>query len=78
MKQKFDIITCRAFSHIKDTIRVSNKMTKPTTRYYFYKGTIDKAMEECQELPYRISISKLDVPFLKAERHLLIYKKNLK
>lgn len=75
-KNKFDIVTCRAFrtldEHILHTLL---KCKKTEGKLFLYKATTEKISDEIvllkkENLNFRIE--KLTVPFLKRERNLLI------
>lgn len=78
-KNKFDIVTCRAFrtldKHILNTLL---NLAKPKGKLFLYKAMEEKINEETELIKkegLNYKIEKLDVPFLKKERHLLIIEK---
>mgnify|MGYP000859905214 FL=1 len=78
-QNKFDIVTCRAFrtldKHILNTLL---NLAKPKGKLFLYKAIKEKINEETELIKkegLNYKIEKLDVPFLKKERHLLIIKK---
>lgn len=78
-QNKFDIVTCRAFrtldKHILNTLL---NLAKPKGKLFLYKAMEEKINEETELIKkegLNYKIKKLDVPFLKKERHLLIIEK---
>ena len=78
-QNKFDIVTCRAFrtldKHILNTLL---NLAKPKGKLFLYKAMEEKINEETELIKkegLNYKIEKLDVPFLKKERHLLIIEK---
>ena len=78
-QNKFDIVTCRAFrtldKHILNTLL---NLAKPKGKLFLYKAIKEKINEETELIKkegLNYKIEKLDVPFLKKERHLLIIEK---
>ena len=78
-QNKFDIVTCRAFrtldKHILNTLL---NLAKPKGKLFLYKAMEEKINEETELIKKKglnYKIEKLDVPFLKKERHLLIIEK---
>ncbi|MGI5062173.1 16S rRNA (guanine(527)-N(7))-methyltransferase RsmG [Treponema denticola] len=78
-QNKFDIVTCRAFrtldKHILNTLL---NLAKPKGKLFLYKAAKEKINEETELIKkegLNYKIEKLDVPFLKKERHLLIIEK---
>ena len=78
-QNKFDIVTCRAFrtldKHILNTLL---NLAKPKGKLFLYKAMEKKINEETELIKkegLNYKTEKLDVPFLKKERHLLIIEK---
>ncbi len=78
-QNKFDIVTCRAFrtldKHILNTLL---NLAKPKGKLFLYKAAKEKINEETELIKkegLNYKTEKLDVPFLKKERHLLIIEK---
>ena len=78
-QNKFDIVTCRAFrtldKHILNTLL---NLAKPKGKLFLYKAMEEKINEETELIKkegLNYKTEKLDVPFLKKERHLLIIEK---
>lgn len=75
IKEKYDIITSRAFSDIATLLKIFNKLKKKNSKLIAYKGKIEKIEEELKEAniqknKYHIEIKKL--PFQDKERHIVI------
>ncbi len=78
LAKKFDAIISRAFSDLNKFVAVSDYLLEDTGYFYAMKGTIPE--EEIELLPETLkvkAIKSLDVPFLDAERHLLIIEKSV-
>ncbi len=75
VKQKFDIITARAFSELKTLIKIYNHLKKNNSKLICYKGKIETIREEINALPKNIDIEiiKLDYKNNEAQRHILIH-----
>ena len=78
-QNKFDIVTCRAFrtldKHILNTLL---NLARPKGKLFLYKAMEEKINEETELIKkegLNYKTEKLDVPFLKKERHLLIIEK---
>ena len=78
-QNKFGIVNCRAFrtldKHILNTLL---NLAKPKGKLFLYKAMEEKINEETELIKkegLNYKIEKLDVPFLKRERHLLIIEK---
>ena len=78
-QNKFDIITCRAFRTLdKHILQTLLNLAKPKGKLFLYKAAKEKINEETELIKkegLNYKIEKLDVPFLKKERHLLIIEK---
>ncbi len=72
--QKFDTLTTRAFASVADTLALSAALHHPGGRLLAMKGRLPKAeiARLGVALRARLTVQKLAVPFLQAERHLLI------
>jgi 16S rRNA (guanine527-N7)-methyltransferase len=72
VKQKFDVITSRAFADLSDFVNWSGHVLEEGGKFIALKGTAPE--EERQRLPQPWSVSDLQplrVPGLDAERHLV-------
>lgn len=72
-EQGFDSVISRAFATIADMLAVAGHLAVPGGRFLALKGIYPE--QELAELPdgYRLDVvHPLDVPFLGAERHLVI------
>ncbi|MGI5067310.1 16S rRNA (guanine(527)-N(7))-methyltransferase RsmG [Treponema denticola] len=78
-QNKFDIVTCRAFRTLdKHILTTLLNLAKPKGKLFLYKAMEEKINEETELIKkegLNYKIEKLDVPFLKKERHLLIIEK---
>jgi 16S rRNA (guanine527-N7)-methyltransferase len=71
----FDIAVFRAFSEITDLLPDLNRVVKKSGIIFAYKGRLQKLIPELTGLSAyfkHVEIKKLNVPFLGAERHVLI------
>lgn len=67
-----DMVTSRAFASLKDNIRLTENLLKPTGYWCLMKGKLPE--EEIRELPNSVvveKIQKLHVPDSSFERHLI-------
>ena len=75
---RFDIVSLRAFADVSAVYGDLRALTAPGGRIAAYKGQRIKAEQEIRRLegaaepPCRMELLPLDVPFLKAERTLLL------
>lgn len=78
-QNKFDIVTCRAFRTLdKHILQTLLNLARPKGKLFLYKAAKEKINEETELIKkegLNYKIEKLDVPFLKKERHLLIIEK---
>ncbi len=78
-QNKFDIVTCRAFRTLdKHILTTLLNLARPKGKLFLYKAMEEKINEETELIKkegLNYKIEKLDVPFLKKERHLLIIEK---
>ncbi|AAS13030.1 16S rRNA (guanine(527)-N(7))-methyltransferase RsmG [Treponema denticola] len=78
-QNKFDIVTCRAFHTLdKHILQTLLNLAKPKGKLFLYKAAKEKINEETELIKkegLNYKTEKLDVPFLKKERHLLIIEK---
>ena len=78
-QNKFDIVTCRAFRTLdKHILTTLLNLARPKGKLFLYKAMEKKINEETELIKkegLNYKIEKLDVPFLKKERHLLIIEK---
>lgn len=78
LERTFDIVTLRAFASVPAVYTDLKALTAPGGRIAAYKGIRQKAAEELQlleklaEPPRRAELLPLEVPFLDAERSLLL------
>ena len=71
--QTFANITSRAFASLSEFVRAAKPCTDSATRLLAMKGAYpDKELDELPEWAYVESVEKLAVPYLHAERHLVI------
>jgi 16S rRNA (guanine527-N7)-methyltransferase len=71
--QTFANITSRAFASLNEFVRAARPCTNDVTRLLAMKGAYPE--QELEELPDWVniqSVEKLTVPYLHAERHLVI------
>jgi 16S rRNA (guanine527-N7)-methyltransferase len=73
-KEKFSLITLRAFREFRDFLPQLSEVLAPDGHLVFYKGKRSVIEEEIRELPklWDAEIVRLEVPFSDRERHLLI------
>ena len=72
---KYDIVVSRAFGSLEKTYKESRKYLKEKGRVFSYKGKKSKIIEEAKALKkFQIKPIELEVPFLDAERHLVIFR----
>ncbi len=78
-QNKFDIVTCRAFRTLdKNILNTLLNLARPKGKLFLYKAMEEKINEETELIKkegLNYKVEKLDVPFLKKERHLLIIEK---
>jgi 16S rRNA (guanine527-N7)-methyltransferase len=70
---RFDVITSRAFSDLKEFVKLTRHLLKPGGRWLAMKGLYPH--EEIAVLPAGVKVSadhKLVVPGLEANRHLIV------
>lgn len=79
--EKFDTLTARAFSSLAELVRLSQASLSKGTRLLALKGRfpakeIESISGELPTLPKqkqpKLTVEKLEVPFLEAQRHLII------
>ena len=73
--QRFDIVLTRAFSTLGDMLEKTKHISQQDGKFLAMKGTIPQA--EMDEIihNYVVTVNKLTIPGLSAERHLLVIKK---
>lgn len=72
VRDSFDIITCRAFSDMAHTIKITRHLLTRGGVYLFYKGRRQSIEEETTQIQgFRLEILPLQIPGLDAERHLV-------
>ena len=76
IKNKYDIITARAFSDMKTLIKIYNRLRKKNSRLVSYKGKLESINEEIESLSKKIDIEIIPLEYssLDKERHILLYK----
>lgn len=78
-KNYFDILTCRAFRPLDEHIlQILLRCTKPGGKLFLYKATQEKLENEIKIIKksnLKFTIKKLNCPFVKKERCLLIAEK---
>ncbi len=77
--EKFDVITSRAFSELKEFIQLTSHLLKASGHYVAMKGVVPEA--EMANLPGEWKVSKvwpLTVPGLQVERHLILMDRSSK
>lgn len=77
--EKFDVITSRAFSELKEFIQLTRHLLKETGHYVAMKGAVPEA--EIANLPEEWKVSKvwpLTIPGLQVERHLILMDRSSK
>ena len=70
---RFDVITSRAFSDLREFVTLTRHLLKPTGRWLAMKGLYPN--EEIAQLPAGVKVSAdhaLVVPGLEASRHLIV------
>jgi 16S rRNA (guanine527-N7)-methyltransferase len=75
--QRYDGVLSRAFASISDMVNWSHHLTDEKGRFFALKGQVDQ--EEIEGLPEFVKvekISKLTVPTLEGERHLVVLQKH--
>ncbi len=80
IKEKYNIITSRAFSDISTLLKIFNKLKNKNSKLVAYKGKMEKIEEELkdaniQKNKYNIEIKKLSSE--DKERHIVIISSNL-
>ena len=75
--QKFDTLTTRAFASLERTLKLTAALHRPGGRLLAMKGRTPAREIAALDAMWRarinnISVEKLNVPFLCAERHLII------
>ena len=79
IKDKYNIITSRAFSDIETLFKIYKKLKEKNSKLIIYKGKIEKIEEELKkanisESKFNIEIKKLDSKY--KERHIIIISEN--
>ncbi len=71
---KFDTLATRAFASLAHTLKATAALHRDGCRLLAMKGRMPKREIALLEPPWRerVSVEKLDVPFLDAERHLVL------
>lgn len=73
IKEKYDIITARAYASTEKLVKLLGKITHGKGKVLAYKGRLKTIEEELKKIKgdYNIKIIELEVPFLNEERHLV-------
>ena len=77
--RKFDVITSRAFSELKELIHLTSHLLSENGKYIAMKGVLPEA--EIAQLPEGWHVSRawpLTIPGLQAERHLILMDRSSK
>lgn len=78
IKEKYDVITARAFSDLKTLLKIFLKLKTSGGKLIAYKGKKEKIDEEISSLmlpsQYSIEITHLNTNFLDSERHIVLIK----
>ena len=70
---RFDSVISRAFATVADMLSVSGHLLAPAGKCLAMKGVYPEAELACLPEPYRVEVvHELHVPYLNAERHLVI------
>ncbi|MBN2689002.1 MAG: 16S rRNA (guanine(527)-N(7))-methyltransferase RsmG [Gammaproteobacteria bacterium] len=72
--QKFDVITVRAVGKISNFLWAFEKLLKPNGELLLMKGVYPEV--EMKHINYELSVYNIQVPFLKAARHLVCLKRD--
>lgn len=72
--ERFDTLTTRAFASVADTWALTSALHQRGSRFLMMKGRLPKQELAQAKVALRaqVNVEKLKVPFLSAERHLLI------
>ena len=72
--EKFDTLVARAFSPLPDLLYMTKSLLQPGTRLLAMKGKVPDAEINCLTGQWlsRLKLVKLSVPYLEAERHLVV------
>jgi 16S rRNA (guanine527-N7)-methyltransferase len=77
VRDKFDVITSRAFADLSDFVNWSSHLLQENGRYIALKGVAPKEEQERLPAPWRVSkVEPLQVPRLGAERHLVFIERS--
>ena len=74
IKEKYEVITCRAFATIKKIRKLTEKMSYPQTKYILFKGkreTIEKEIAEAKPRIYQCF--ELSNPFLLNDQRNIVF-----
>jgi 16S rRNA (guanine527-N7)-methyltransferase len=74
LTRQVDLVICRAFASLPDFVDAAAGLIGPSTLVVAMKGQRAGLESECAELPThcQVEIEALQVPFLDAQRHLVI------
>jgi 16S rRNA (guanine527-N7)-methyltransferase len=77
VRDKFDVITSRAFADLSDFVNWSSHLLQENGRYIALKGVAPKEEQERLPAPWRVAkVEPLQVPRLGAERHLVFIERS--
>jgi 16S rRNA (guanine527-N7)-methyltransferase len=77
VRDKFDVITSRAFADLSDFVNWSSHLLQENGRYIALKGVAPKDEQERLPAPWRVTkVEPLQVPRLGAERHLVFIERS--
>jgi 16S rRNA (guanine527-N7)-methyltransferase len=78
VRDKFDVITSRAFADLSDFVNWSSHLLQENGRYIALKGVAPKDEQERLPAPWRVTkVEPLQVPRLGAERHLVFIERSI-
>ncbi|MDB5756221.1 MAG: rRNA ((527)-N(7))-methyltransferase RsmG [Massilia sp.] len=77
VRQKFDVITSRAFADLSDFVNWSGQLLAEDGKFIALKGTAPTSEQERLPAKWKVSeLRPLQVPGLQAERHLVFIEKS--
>ena len=74
-QQKFDTLVARAFSSLTRLVKLTGRCRSQGVRLLALKGKVpeDEIAELSSEVRTRVTIEKIDIPWLNAQRHIVIF-----
>ena len=74
-QQKFDTLVARAFSSLARLVELTGRCRSQGVRLLAFKGKYpeDEIAELSAEVRTRVTIEKIDIPWLNAHRHIVIF-----